>query len=183
MVQPTAGRILQSVAEQRLNHDEMLALHDRLNDPELVGIPAIEKRIKTLLGQFDDNRIGTIGERQFGQREVAYPVWVKLHRKKHLVLCESFGRRNPALALNGANMDKTKPPITMDSLVYVRLVEKSFHDLMVAEFKQTRHQEVEFIDFDKRSEREKHRWFGDLYTDLMHRTDNDNSEMLEEGDP
>ncbi len=170
-----AESLMGGVAAERLNHHEMLELLARLGDPNIAGRAAIEARARTLLDQFEDNRIGSIGNVMdlHGGLEVAIPVRVKVRKDEYLVLCESFGVHNSALALNGANLGANtgKPPVTMESLVFVKIVEPAFHDLATNEYRAKRKEEPAFIDFNKPGERRKHRWFDALYVDLMHRTD------------
>lgn len=164
LVQPTAGRILQSIAAEQLNHDEMLALYDSLNDPALVSIPAIERRIRELLETFDDNRVGYVGNQMFGTREVACPVVVTYRRAEYLALCESFGLRHSALALNGS----PDPNLTMDSLVFVRVVERPFHQLLQDEFRARRRAEPPRANFNRPADRARHRWATDFQIELSH---------------
>lgn len=172
LVSPTADNILQSIAQQQLNHPEMLELLARLNDQEIVGIPQIMARIRTLIDQFEDNKIGSIGNVMdlAGGYEVAAPVRVKVRKTEYMVLCQSYGVHNSVFGLNGANMDRDRTPMTMESLTFLKIVEPAFHGLMAAEYKDKRKQDVPFIDFNKPGEREKNRWFDSLYVELMHNT-------------
>jgi len=70
--------LMQGVAAQQLDHRGMLELYARLLDPEISGAQ-IEKRVHTLLGQFDSNRIGSIGNVMdlAGGYEVAKPLRVR----------------------------------------------------------------------------------------------------------
>ena len=179
LVDPVADNILQSIAAKRLDHNEMLELLARLNDPSIVGVEAIMARVRTLVEQFDDNRIGTVGNVMDlgGGYKVAEPVRVKFKRDEYVVLCESFGVHNSALALNGANLgaNQGKAKQTMEGLVFVRMVERPFHGLVEAEYAaKTDGQPMPFVDFNKASERGQHRWFDSMYVDLLHRTDKQN---------
>lgn len=167
-----AGNLMEGVAAEQLNHHEQLELLARLSDPTISGRGAIEARARALLEQFDKNRIGVVGNVMdlAGGYEVAAPVRVKVRKQEFMVLCESHGHGHDVLALNGANMDESRPPMTMESLVFVRIVEPAFHDLMTAEYTAKRKQDVPFIDFNQRAERTKHRWFDSLYVELMHNT-------------
>jgi len=88
-----------------------------------------------------------------------------------MVLCESFGTHTSAQGLNGANMNLEPgvPEMTMESLVYLRTIEPSFHDLVEAEYRAKRKTGVPFIDFNDRAERTRHRWFADMYKDIKQR--------------
>lgn len=162
--------IMQGVAEQRLDHREMLELLARFNDPEITSRAKIQARTLELLNQFDLNRIGSIGNVMDlgGGYKVAEPIKVKLRKKEYWVLCESLGTHHSALALNGANMDLEPgvPEMTMESLIYVRVIEESFRPMVASEFKSKRKTEIETIDFDDRAARRRHRWFPDFYRDV-----------------
>jgi hypothetical protein len=170
-----AAGLMEGVAANQLKHQEMLDLLARLTDPQIVGRGAIEARVRTLLKQFEANRIGDIGNvmNLHGGLEVAMPIRVTLRKKQYVVLCESYGKKGSALGLNGANMNLEEgvPEMTMESLVYVRIVEDTFHDLVVAEFKAKRQQDLPTIDFNNAAERTRHRWFGDFYKDTKKQHD------------
>lgn len=162
-----AAGLMEGVAANQLKHHEMIDLLARLTDPAIVGRAAIEARVRTLLKQFGENRIGDVGDvmNLGGGYEVAMPVRVTLRKKQYIVLCESFGKEHSALGLNGANMDLEPgvAKLTMESLVFVRIVEPTFHDLVAAEFKAKRKQDLPEIDFNLPEARKYHRWFGDFY--------------------
>ncbi|OGH92715.1 MAG: hypothetical protein A2563_03525 [Candidatus Magasanikbacteria bacterium RIFOXYD1_FULL_40_23] len=165
--------LMQGIAEHELDQLEMLEVVARLQDPDISGRAAIEHRGRTLLAQFGENRIGSIGNVMDlgGGYEVATPVRVRLRKKELMVLCESLGVHHSALALNGANLD-LEPGVskmTMESLVYVKMIEPAFHELVTAEYSGKRKEEVPFINFDDCAERKKHRWFKDMYHDMKRR--------------
>lgn len=196
-----AAGLMEGVAANKLNHYEMLDLLARLTDPSIVGRAAIEARVRTLLKQFDDNRIGEIGNvMNFGDGyEVAIPIRATLKKKKYIVLCKSYGapdRRGPggsALGLNGANMglEPGVAKMTMESLVFIRIVEDTFHDMVESEFGAKRGKDLPEIDFNLPEARKYHRWFGDFYKatkkqddtqyiDAIHGVGSHNHELLSE---
>ncbi len=169
--------LMQGIAEGKLNQLDMLEVVARLQDPEISGREVIEHRGRTLLAQFGENRIGSIGEKMdlHGGLELAAPVRFRLRKKEHVALCESFGLHNSALGLNGANMDLDSgvPKMTMESLVYVKLVEPAFYDLVANEYKARQKKDVPFINFDDPAERKNHRWFQDMYRDMRRRREDE----------
>lgn len=168
-----AAGLMEGVAANQLKHHEMLDLLARLTDPQIVGRGAIEARVRTLLKQFDENRIGSIGNvmELGGGYEVAMPIRVTLGKKQYVVLCRSHGapdqrgERGSAYALVGANMNLEEgvPEMTMESLVFLRIVEDTFHDMVAAEFKAKRKKDMPTINFNNPAERKQQRWFGDFY--------------------
>lgn len=165
--------LMQGIAEQKLNQLEMLEVVARLQDQDISGRAAIEHRARTLLAQFGQNRIGSIGNVMdlYGGLEVAAPVRFRLRKKEYMALCESFSRSNPGQGLIGANMDLEPgvPEMTHESLVYVKTIEPAFYDLVAGEYKAKRKADVPFINFDDPAERKKNRWFKDLYHDMKKR--------------
>jgi len=170
-----AAGLMEGVATNQLKHHEMLDLLARLTDPQIVGRGAIEARVRTLLKQFGENRIGYVGNvmELGGGYEVAMPIRVTLRKKQYVVLCESFGKEHSALGLNGANMNLEEgvPEMTMESLVFVRIVEDTFHDMVAAEFKAKRKKDMPTIDFNNPAERKQHRWFADFYKETKRQHD------------
>jgi hypothetical protein len=169
LIAPFPGDIVQAVAADNLDHDQMMALLAKLEDQSLIGVAAVRGRILKLLEQYEQNYIPVIGNQMFGTREVAAPVLATLRKKKYAVLCEAFGNRHSALALNGANIDRDQPRITMDSLVFMRIADRFFWPVIQNMWKERRPDEpVLEVNFDDRAQRGQHRWFGDFYTEIMH---------------
>lgn len=163
---PTASAILDAAAAQQLDQRELLELLARLSDPAIIGPAAVRERIRLLVGQFDLNRVGQIGDRRQGigdEAELAEPVRVRLRGRTYLVLCESFGARHLALELNGANLDGERPRMTMASRTFVRIVEPTFHALVESEFQAKRKRALEQVDFDDPQVRRATRWFHAFY--------------------
>lgn len=158
-LQSAAGQasieLMDSVAS--MTDAELLKFASALKDPSVTGVEEYERRLYELLAQFDENRIEVLGNQMFGTREVALVKRARLRGREYVVLLESFGIKNSALALNGAP-DGT----TMDSLMFVRMVERSMHGLAIAETTRKRG-EVESINFDQRAVRSEHPWFRDMY--------------------
>jgi hypothetical protein len=78
------------------------------------------------------------------------------------------------MSLNGANTDLEPgaPRMTMESLVYVRIVEEAFHDLITEEYKAKRKKKgLPAINFDRPGPRKRHRWFDDFYKDVKKQHD------------
>jgi hypothetical protein len=117
---PKTNELMDSLSA--MTDADMMAFYGALRDPEVTNVPAYEQRIRSLLQQFEDNRIGRIGDTlNFGGGyDLAMPKRVKYRNREYMVLLESWCE-NPALALN-ANMDEAKPRMTCD-LVCVRMVE------------------------------------------------------------
>lgn len=164
---PSASALLDGIAEQQLDQREMLELLARLSDPTIVGPAAVRDRIRVLVGQFELNRIGMIGDRrEVGDGyERAEPVRVTLRGRAYLVLCESFGANHVPLEMNGANLDlpADAPRLEMASRTFVRIVEPPFHALVEGEFKAKRKREPEHVNFDDRQVRHQTRWFNAFY--------------------
>jgi hypothetical protein len=154
---PASRQMMENVAS--MTDAEIVAFYGALSDPEVTNVPAYERRISELLVQFDENRIEQLGNQIFGTREVALVKRVKLRNREYVVLLESFGINHLALELNGAPKGTT-----MDSLRFVRLVERNLQHLAIEETKARRGEEaVEYIDFNQRGNRATHAWFNDMY--------------------
>lgn len=178
---PSASALLDGMAEQQLDQREMLELLARLSDPDIVGPAAVRDRLRTLVGQFELNRIGKIGDRRENigdEAELAEPVWVRLRKQPYLVLCESFGANHLSLGLNGANLPPERmlgdaftgaapppapAPLTMASRTFVRIIEPAFHDLVLGEYRGKRNREPEHVNFDDPDQRHAARWFSAFY--------------------
>lgn len=163
---PSASALLDGIAEQQLDQREMLEVLARLSDPAITGPAAVRDRLRTLVGQFELNRVGEIGDRREGigdEAELAEPVWVTLRKQRYLVLCESFGAKRPALELNGANLDADQPRLTMASRTFVRIVEPAFHDLVASEYEAKRKRPPDQVDFNDADQRHQARWFTAFY--------------------
>jgi hypothetical protein len=164
--------IIQSVAASSLDHREMLALYHALNDPAIVSQAVLQRQIHQQLQLFQINRVARVGDRVFGDRELAAPVLVRDHRQTYMTLCEAFGLRHLAAELNGANTGNTEEPITMESLHFVRIVEPSMHDLMLAAWRQRRpHEPVPHVNLDTRDGRDHVRWEHTFRAELEHHPD------------
>lgn len=74
--------------------------------------------------------------------------------------------------------------MTMDSLVFVRFVERTMQPLALAELKQRRGADaVESLDFDQRGARAAAPWFTDMYRALKHHQHLDDLGVPTGGDP
>ena len=175
---PSASALLDGIAEQQLDQREMLELLARLSDPALTGPAAVRDRLRTLVGQFELNRIGRVGDRRTGigdEAELAEPVWATLRKQRYLVLCESFGAAHLGLELNGANLPErtlgeaftgapapAREPLAMASRTFVRIIEPAFHDLVLAEYTAKRKRAPDHVDFNEPDQRQA-RWFAAFY--------------------
>ena len=184
---PMASEITDRVANEQMDQLAQLELLARLSDPAIVGRAAIRQRVEELLRLFRSNRLGLIGQREnfHGGYEVAMPQLVTFEGRRYMVLCESRGRKEPGLALSGANLDRPagQPKQTQESLRFVKLVETTVHTMVAAEFKAQRGPlegdaphwpyesgEIPSLDFDDPAMRTRHPWFGDFYVEVHHRS-------------
>ena len=190
---PAAMQMIEEIS-QFPGDDQLIAYYWALKEPSVMDVAAHEAHINKLLNMFDDNRLGHIGDEMSlgGGYKVAEPKWVMFHNQKFLVLLESLGVSNSALALNGANMDKEKPKMTMESLTYVRMIEKPMWGMVTKEYSSKQdtffkgpEKEVDTLNFDDASVRAQHRWAEDWYHDFKKRrgkTD-DVADKLGDDDP
>lgn len=184
---PMASEITDRVANEQMDQLAQLELLARLSDPAIVGRAAIRQRVEELLRLFRSNRLGLIGQREnfHGGYEVAQPHVVTFRGHRYMVLCESRGRKESGLALTGANLDRPpgQPVQTQESLRFVKLVESTVHNMVIAEYRAQRgplegdapHWPFESgvvptIDFDDAAMRTRHPWFGDFYVEVQHRS-------------
>jgi len=173
---PTAMSMVEGIS-QFPGDEELIAYYWALKDPEVTNVGAHEAHISKLLDMFEKNRLGFIGTELglAGGYKVAEPRWVRFRNQRFMVLLESLGTNNSVLALNGANLDESKPRMTMESLIYVRMIEKPMWDLVTKEYKARNKVpfgpeiEVETLDFNDRSVRSQHRWVDDWYNDFKGR--------------
>lgn len=180
-LQAVAGQASLDMAEHvaTMTDADIVAFYSALRDPDVTNVPAYERRIHQLLVQFDENKIEQLGNQIFGTREVALVKRVKLKNREYLVLLESFGVNHLALELNGAPSSTS-----MDSLLFVRMVERSLQHLAIEETKARRgDQAVEYIDFNQRANRGVHRWFNDMYRAIKAHPNPDEIGASVEDDP
>lgn len=170
---PAAMTMIEEIS-QFSGDAELIAYYWALKDPAVMDVGAHEAHISRLLDMFESNRLGSIGNEMEigGGYKVAEPKWVQFRNQKFMVLLESAGVRQSALALNGANMDESKPKMTMESLTYVKMVERPMWSLVTQEYKDKNRaffgpeKEIETLNFNNRSERSQHRWAEDWYRDV-----------------
>jgi hypothetical protein len=178
-----------------LNDQERLVLYHTLKDPAMLDPGTYAAKANELIGQFSEAKIGSIGNTMNfgGGYEVAMVKKVKLRtgkgkekaNREFVVLLESHGVHNPALALNGANADESKPKMTQESLIFVRLLPQSMHGLALDELAQKRGEgAIETLDFNDASVRSQHRWFEDgMYPALKREKDLDTYSARQGDDP
>jgi hypothetical protein len=178
-----------------LNDTERVVLYNTLKDPVMLDPGTYAAKGNELIEQFSEAKIGSIGNvMDFGGGyEVATVKKVKIRtgrgkekvNREFVVLLESHGVHNSALALNGANMETDKPKKTMESLVFVRLLPQTMHDLAMKELGQKRGEgAVETLDFNDGSVRSQHRWFNEgMYDALKKEKDLDKYSARQGDDP
>jgi len=176
-----AQRLVQSVAELGLDHNEMLALHHALTDPAVVGQAVLQRHLRQQLALFRKNRIEVVGALSLG-REVAAPVIVQYRRHSYIVLCKAFGLAHSGLALTGANTGNDEEPLTMQSLEFERIVEPTMHSIMLTAWQARRPGEpVPTLNLNDPRDRDKVRWEGTFKLELDHHPD-PTGVMYEHGD-
>jgi hypothetical protein len=190
---PSIVGVMESL--HKLNDTERVVLYNTLKDPVMLDPATYTAKANELIGQFSESKIGSIGNTMNfgGGYEVAMVKKVKLRtgqgkekaNREFVVLLESHGVHNSALALNGANTDESKPKKTMESLVFVRLLPQAMHSLALDELAQKRGEgAVETLDFNDAGVRSQHRWFDEgMYPALKKEKDLDMYSAKQGDDP